>query len=144
MAARRTVAQIVNQAMLEIGTTQRPVTPVVNSLDQDVAQMVALLAAVAREVLMDEPYATQLGDGFWLVNASTGQKRTVTMLPVADSDIVLFDAGLAVLGLKWRFRQAKGLEFGEDLRDFASRLNKLGAKANDRVLDLDTDEERVL
>jgi hypothetical protein len=45
--------------------------------------------------------------------------------------------------LKYRFLKAKGLEFGEEMRDFLTRLNKLGARANARVLDLDNDMGRV-
>ena len=38
--------------------------------------------------------------------------------PTADDDIVLFDARLAIDGLKYRFLKAKGLEYGEEQRDF--------------------------
>jgi hypothetical protein len=61
---------------------------------------------------------------------------------VSDSDVIQFDGRLAVQGLKWRFLQAKGLEFGESLRDFTSRMNKLAARSNARVLDLDIDGSR--
>ena len=39
--------------------------------------------------------------------------------------------------------QAKGLEFGEQMRDFTTRMNKLAVRANNRVLDLDCDEGRA-
>ena len=61
---------------------------------------------------------------------------------VSDSDVVQFDGRLAIDGLKWRFLQAKGLEFGETFRDFVGRMNKLAARSNARVLDLDIDGGR--
>jgi hypothetical protein len=141
MARLATVKEIVSQASIEIGITQQPVAQAVNSLDQDIAQMVALLAAVARELLLDEPYESMLGDGCWLEDRDG---NAIIGPPSQDDDAVRFDAGLAVLGLKWRFRHAKGLEFGEDLRDFSSRLNKLAARQNGVVIDLDFAEDREI
>ena len=130
-----TVKEAVSAASLEIGIVQRPVNQAVGSADQDVAQMVALLSAVADEVLDEQPYEDTLGDGNWIWIAATGQPG---MQPTADEDRILFDGRLAVNGLKFRFLQAKGLEYAEPLRDFSTRLNKLGARANRRVLDLDS------
>jgi hypothetical protein len=128
-----TVVQAVSQASLEIGIVQRPVGSAIGTADQDIAQMVALLSAVAEEALGEEPYQETLGDGLWLRNAATGALSDV---PQNDTDQILFDGRLAVNGLKFRFLKAKGLEFGEELRDFSNRMNKLAAKANSRVLDL--------
>jgi hypothetical protein len=111
-----TVKDAVSQASLEIGITQRPVSQAVGSLDQDIVQMTALLSAVADEVLDEEPYQETLGDGYWLVGADGITKKTV---PTADTDLA-----------------AKGLEFGEPMRDFATRINKLAGRANNKVLDL--------
>ncbi len=58
-------------------------------------------------------------------------------------DRIGFDARLAIDGLKYRFLQAKGLEFGEQMRDFINRLNKLASRANGRVIDLYEDGGRV-
>jgi hypothetical protein len=140
MARLITVIEAVSQASLEIGITQRPVTQAIGSADQDIAQMVALLSTVADEVTGDEPYEETLGDGYWLLDADSSTKKG---MPTADTDIILFDARLAINGLRFRFLKAKGLEFGEELRDFSARMNKLAAKANSRVLDLDQEEERV-
>lgn len=134
-----TVKDCVSQASMELGISQRPITSAVGSPDQDVAQMVALLSAVADEVLFEEPYKTTLGDGVWLQD-SAGDPVGRAM---ADDNVILFDGRLAINGLKFRFLKAKGLEFGEELRDFTSRMNKLAGKANGRVLDLDCEEERV-
>ena len=134
-----TVKDCVSQAAMEIGITQKPVSIAVGSLDQDVAQMTALLSAVADEVLMEEPYKRTLGDGYWLVDV-TGQPLD---RPSADTDLIAFDGRLAVIGLKYRFLKAKGLEFGEEMRDFLSRMNKLASRQIGRVLDLDTDVGRV-
>lgn len=133
MARLLSVIEAVSQASMEIGITQAPVTQAIGSADEDVAQMVALLTAVADEVLDEEPYEETLGDGMWLVNSTTG---ATSDRPQSDSDQILFDGRLAVNGLKFRFLQSKGLEFGESLRDFATRINKLAARANSRALDL--------
>jgi hypothetical protein len=114
------------------------VSTVVATADQDVAQMRGLLAAVADEVMAEEPYQTSLGDQNWL-QSSTGEPLQAI---ASDDDVIQFDGRLAMSGLKWRFLQAKGLEFGESQRDFTVRMNKLAARANDRVLDLDIDGSR--
>ena len=62
----------------------------------------------------------------------------------ADTDRLLFDGRLAVNGLKYRFLQAKGLEFGEQMRDFSNRMAKVAARANNRVLDLNEDWGRTV
>jgi hypothetical protein len=133
------VKDIVSQASQEIGITQREITSAVGSLDQDIAQMVALLSAVADEVLLDEPYKESLGDEVWIYDENGNAKQEIT----ADSDVIGFDARLAIDGLKYRFLQAKGLEYGEQIKDFLMRLNKLAARANGIVIDLYEDEGRV-
>jgi hypothetical protein len=57
---------------------------------------------------------------------------------------VLFDARLAINGLKYLFLQAKGMEFAAQALAFTIRLNKLAGRVNARVLDLDADESRNL
>lgn len=127
------VKDCISQASMEIGIAQRPIASAVGSNDQDVAQMVALLDTVASEVLLEQPYRDTLGDGMWVFAADGTPKVSIT----ADDDLIGFDRRLAVDGLKYRFLKAKGLEFGEEMRDFLTRLNKLGARANGKVLDLD-------
>ena len=134
-----TVADAVSDASMEIGLTQIPVTNVVGTSDQDVAQLAALLQNVADELLIDPPYRDQLGDGNWLVDAGLQVKKS---RPTADSDIILFDARLAVDGLKYRFLKAKGLEYGEEQRDFIARLNKIAGR-NAPVIDLNIDPGRI-
>lgn len=131
-----TVITAVNQASKELGITQFELSQAIGSADQDTSQMVALLSAVADEVLQEQPYEDTIGDGYWLLAADGTTFRNV---PTADTDKILFDGRLCVNGLKFRFLKAKGLEFGEELRDFSARLNKLAARANARVLDLDAD-----
>jgi len=139
MAQLRTVKDIVSSASMEIGIVSATISTISGS-DQDIAQMVALLDAVADEVLLDAPYRTTLGDGVWLHDAEGNPKVT----PTADSDRVLFDARLAINGLKFRFLKSKGLEFGEEMRDFTQRLNKLAGAAEGNVIDLYADEGRVI
>jgi hypothetical protein len=138
MAKLITVKDCVSQVSMEIGIAQREVTTAVASNDQDVVQMVALLYAVADEVLLDQPYRDTLGDGVWIFAADGTPKQAFT----ADDDLIGFDARLAINGLKFRFLKAKGLEFGEEMRDFSSRMNKLASRVNGRLLDLDADEGR--
>jgi hypothetical protein len=138
MPALLTVIDVVSQAAMEIGIAQQRVSSVVSTADQDIAQMRSLLTSVADEVMSEEPYQHSLGDQNWL-QSSTGEPLQGI---VSDSDVIQFDGRLAVQGLKWRFLQAKGLEFGESLRDFTSRMNKLAARSNARVLDLDIDGSR--
>jgi hypothetical protein len=140
MARLLSVKDIVSQASLEIGITQRAVNQVFGSNDQDIVQMGALLNAVADEVLLEEPYRVQLGDQIWVTDYLGDPK----LFPTVDTDLIAFDARLAINGLKYRFLQAKGLEFAEQLRDFTTRLNKLAGQVNGRVLDLDADEGRII
>lgn len=128
-----TVKDCISQASMEIGISQRPVSTAVGTNDQDVAQMLALLSVVADEVLLDQPYVDTLGDGVWVFSNTGAPKPAIT----ADDDLIGFDGRLAIDGLKYRFLKSKGLEFGEEMRDFLTRLNKLAAKVNGRVLDLD-------
>lgn len=139
MAELATVLDVVSQASKEIGIAQQDVATVVGTLDQDIAQMLALLDVVADEVLGEEPYKEYLGDGLWVLSSVGQPKEKIT----ADDDRIAFDRRLTINGLKYRFLKAKGLEFGEEMRDFLSRLNKLGARANARVIDLDLDAGRV-
>jgi hypothetical protein len=131
-----TVLAAVDQASREIGIAQFPVTQAIGSADQDISQMTALLSAVADELLLDEPYEESIGDGYWLYDATTGTRKNK---PTNDNDVVMFDGRLTINGLKFRFLKAKGLEFGEELRDFTTVLNKLAAKANAQVVDLHND-----
>jgi len=130
-----TVVEAVSDASLEIGIVQRPVTLIVGTADQDIAQMTALLQNVADELLIDPPYREQIGDGNWLMDAGMQVRKS---RPTADNDIILFDPRLVVDGLKYRFLKAKGLEYGEEQRDFIARLNKIAGR-NAPVLDLNND-----
>lgn len=138
MAKLATFKEVVSQASMELGIAQRPVSNVTSTQDQDIVQMMALLQAVAAELLKDEPYKRSLGDGVWISDSAGKKKLAVT----SDTDLILFDSRLAINGLKFRFLKAKGLEFGEELRDFSTRLNKLAAAINGRVLDLDDEVDR--
>ena len=95
-----TILQVVSDVSLELGTTQLPVTQAVGSSDQDVAQMVALMANVADELLLDPPYRDALGDGNWIYD--TGNLVRKSRL-TQDTDVVLFDQRLAVDGYRRTF-----------------------------------------
>ena len=138
MAKLLTVAQAVSDASMEIGITQVPVTIVIGSGDQDVAQMGALLSAVAGELLLDQPYRDELGDGNWLCS---NDGSILKDRPTSDDDLILFDPRLTIDGLKYRFLKAKSLEYGEEQRDFITRQNKLAARLAP-VIDLNADVGR--
>jgi hypothetical protein len=140
MARLISVLKCISDASKEIGIQQDDLIDVVGSRDQDVIQMMALLSAVADELLLDEPYRSSLGDDIWIYDQDGVPKESFT----ANTDLIAFDARLAINGLKWRFKAVKGLEFAEEMRDFTSRLNKLANRANGRVLDLYEDEGRVI
>jgi len=135
-----TLREVISQVAMEVGIAQSNVTSVIASSDQDIKQMFALLSAVAAEVTTEEPYQTTLGDGYWVADSSGTPQLGWT----ADDNLILFDRRLAINGLKWRFLHAKGLDYGEAMRDFTTRMNKLAAAANARVLDLDLDGGRWL
>jgi hypothetical protein len=138
MARLYNARMIIDQAQKEIGITQKSITTVTNTLDQDISQMLALLIAVADEVLLEEPYRTTLGDEAWV----TDKDGVPKLVPTTDSDLILIDGRLMIAGLKYRFMKAKGLEYGEEMRDFVTRMNKLAVRVNARVLDLDYEESR--
>jgi hypothetical protein len=94
---------------------------------------------VADELLLDPPYRDALGDGDWIYDPGLLVRKA---RPTQDTDIVLFDPRLSVSGLKYRFLKAKGLEYGEEQRDFIARLNKIAGR-NAPVLDLNFDPGRV-
>lgn len=135
MARLMSIAQIVSQASLEIGISQGPVTKVFGSKDQDIIQMGSLINAVADEVLLEDAYRFTLSEDTWVADAAGNPK----LFPTQDTDLILFDARLAINGLKYRFLQAKGLEFAEQMREFVIRMNKLAARTNAHVIDLDDD-----
>jgi hypothetical protein len=139
MARLFTILQIVSDVSMELGTTQIPVIQALGSTDQDIAQITALMQNVADELLLDPPYRDALGDGNWIYDPGLLVRKA---RPTQDSDVVLFDPRLSVSGLKYRFLKAKGLEYGEEQRDFIARLNKLAGR-NAPVLDLNADPGRV-
>jgi hypothetical protein len=140
MPALISILQAVNDASMEIGIQQRQLGQALGSSDEDIVQMTSLLTAVADELLLEEPYLDLLGDGNWLL----GTGGVYLSRPKEDTDRILFDGRLAISGLKYRFLQAKGLEFGEQMRDFLTRMNKVAVRANNRVLDLDLDGGRAI
>jgi len=140
MPRRITVKDLVTQASQEIGITQGAISKAFGSKDQDIVQLTALISSVADEILLEEPYRITIGDDAWAADASGNPK----LFASSDSDTILFDARLAINGLKYQFLQAKGLEFGEQLRAFTTRMNKLAGRVNARVLDLNEDESRVI
>lgn len=52
-------------------------------------------------------------------NTSTGQVEWL-----ADSDTGLLDEDLMILGIIWRYRKAKGLDYGEDMNTYEMEVTK--------------------
>lgn len=46
----------------------------------------------------------------------------------ADNDTAVLDEGLIVLGLRWRFQQAKGLDYAESLRTYGIEVEKAAGR----------------
>lgn len=138
MARLGTARDIVSKASQELGMTQAPVATVTGTLDQDVSQMLALLGVVADEVMLEAPYRSMLGDGIWVIDKDGNPKEE----PTTDTDVILFDRRLAIDGLKYAFLQAKGLEYGEQMRSYINRLNRLAVRHMSKMIDLDSDEGR--
>lgn len=139
MAQLLNARDVVSQAQMELGITQKPVSTVTNTLDQDISQMLALMANVADEILLEPAYKTLLGDEVWCTDKDQNPK----LWPTTDTDIILIDGRLMIDGLKYRFLKTKGLEFGEEMRDFTVRLNKLARRSHNNVIDLNEDEGRI-
>jgi hypothetical protein len=140
MARLGTARDIVSDCSMELGMSQQPVSTVTGTLDQDISQMMSLLSAVADEVMLEEPYRSYLGDEIWVTDVNGNPKSR----PDTDTDVILFDRRLAIDGLKYVYLQAKGLEFGEQLRSFVNRMNRLATRAAAIVVDLDCDEGREI
>ena len=95
-----TVKAAVDQASREIGIAQFPIGQAIGSQRPGHLADDGAAHAVADEVLLDQPYETTLGDGYWLLDAATGVRKKA---PTADTDIILFDGRLAINGLKFGF-----------------------------------------
>ena len=138
MAQLLTAKDIVSQAQMELGLSQKPISTITNTRDQDISQMVALMANVADEILLEPAFKTLLGDEIWVTDKDQNPK----LWPTTDTDIILIDGRLMIDGLKYRFNKTKGIEYGEEMRDFIVRMNKLAVRSNPGVIDLYEDEGR--
>src|SRR6478752_5828114 len=99
-----TIVTVVSDASLEIGIIQKALVNVIGTADQDIAQMLALMQNVADELMLDPPYRDEFGDGNWVCDAAG---LVFKARPTLDDDLVMFDARLAINGLKYRFLKAK-------------------------------------
>jgi hypothetical protein len=56
----------------------------------------------------------------------------------ADTDTGIISEDLIAMGVKWRFRQSKGLSYDEEFRDYEEQVNNAIAREGaKRILDLD-------
>ena len=74
---------------------------------------------------------------YWLTNAAGDTERSSW---VADTDIAKLDEELITLGVIWRFRKAKGLDYSEEFRSYDMLLaRKLSTDGAMGILDLNGD-----
>lgn len=73
----------------------------------------------------------------WLTNADGSIHRSSW---TADDDVGLLDEELMTLGITWRFRKAKGLDYSEEYRTYEQRVErKLSNDGGMGILDLNGD-----
>lgn len=73
----------------------------------------------------------------WCENAAGSTQRTAW---VADDDVALLDEELITLGLVWRFKKAKGLDYSEEYRSYEQLVErKLSNDGAMGILDLNGD-----
>jgi len=71
---------------------------------------------------------------YWISTSAGGSSATFTN----DADTILLDDQLSIMGLIWRWRQAKGLDFSADYEKYEKRYMDLaGRDASKPVLNLD-------
>ena len=73
----------------------------------------------------------------WLTDASGSTPRHAWL---ADDDVALLDEELITLGLVWRFKKAKGLDYSEEYRSYEQLVErKLGNNGAMGIVDLNGD-----
>jgi hypothetical protein len=79
--------------------------------------------------LMPEPRINE-NPCFWYIasNLVRGDDGTLKPQFTADSDTFLLDEQLLVLAMVWRWKQAEGLDYAEDMQNYEVRLSQLAAK----------------
>lgn len=67
---------------------------------------------------------------FWYIasNLVRGDDGTLKPQFTTDSDAFLLDEQLLVLAMIWRWKQAEGLDYAEDMQNYEARLSQLAAK----------------
>lgn len=87
------------------------------------------------------PYIYRLRGGVWVMPEDTDSGQTISfeyvderpwvdaggnklLNPSSDSDVFLLPDNLMLLGVRWRFLEAKGLEYGESFRLYEDQISK--------------------
>jgi hypothetical protein len=71
----------------------------------------------------------------WYTKDSTGIDRKAR--PTADDDLILLDDEAIILGTIWRWKAAKGLEYGESFNDYERHMQELvGSKIERQPLSM--------
>jgi hypothetical protein len=80
-----------------------------------------------------ETIAYEYVSSYWAKSSANVAKATFT----SDDDGTYLDEALLKLDLKWRFKQAKGLDYGEDLATFErAKLAAFGSDGGSQALNL--------
>jgi hypothetical protein len=74
----------------------------------------------------------------WILNGST-YKQYFT----ADADTILLPEEITIMGLRWRWKREKGLDYAEDFRIYETQVkDALGRDGGKRVLNMDLEASR--
>jgi hypothetical protein len=82
-----------------------------------------------------DTYAFEYISKYWIDNDADGDGDLAAF--AADTNTVLFDEEILTLGVIWRFKMARGLDYAEDFRTYEAWLNRTFAHdGSKRTLDL--------
>lgn len=67
---------------------------------------------------------------FWYISNNLVKDADGTLKPLftADADTFLLDEQLLTLAMIWRWKQAEGLDYAEDMQNYEVRLSRIAAK----------------
>lgn len=82
-----------------------------------------------------DTYAFEYISKYWVDNDADGDGELAAF--AADTNTALIDEEILTLGLIWRFKQARGLDYAEDFRTYEAWLNRTFAHdGGKRTMDL--------
>lgn len=86
-------------------------------------------------------WAFEYGSKYWITD-STG--TTYRQYFGADGDLVLIPAELLLMGLRWRWKKEKGLDYAEDFRTYEMQVkDSIGRDGGKQVLDMSGENKSI-